>query len=929
MRLLLGLAFAILIACVGSSYAYAEEGVLVIHVADTKGVPVAGVILSATGDSSVSAPTDRAGKTRIKLAPQTRPGSELTLQIVKAAQDLVFISPWNNRVIVPPFRNDTGVVVEVVLVERGSRLLLEDPKAALAMAASVNAANTPKAADVKLTEENRRANLMEVAKIYGLKPAEVDTAIRAWGEKATDPYEIGLAALYARNYPEATRQLSLSVETREKKLEKDKEDLADATFFLGQSLYEEERYREALNAFQKAAKLRPDDTKVLSYLAQTLGHTGEYVKAEALLRQLLATYEKTKSEEGVVEVLVFLAWQYKEQGRFSESEAIFKQVLEMKERLKGKEHEETAYVLINMGTMYMSQEEYTAAEAMYKRVLNILRRTTSDNTSTLVGTLVSLATVCIKQEKYNEAKQYLDAAAAEIEKAKEPEKILIITVKAITAQLYMSQHKYAEAERLAKEAVELSEKTYGNASVKSTLALMFLAVIYSDQCKYAEAESLYKQSIKITEDAMGTDHPSLHGLLVTWSEVLEQQNRDEDAVSVTKRALAIIEKERAVKTETYLYTVTLLASLYAKLGKYDEEEALWKNVSSEEIKKVSERAELSISGTKLLSRAMRYDAEGKYAEAEQLYKKLVEDKQARLKPDDSQLATAFFNLATFYYSRERYAEAELFLNKARPILEAELGQESCFWDKFRPLLAYSYFYQKKFDDAEPLLKRILAGWEKTKKNDLKTARALEVMGSIYFARDDYENAEPYLKKALTAYEENLGKSDLELLDTLIRLCNIYGNQGLHATAEECFDRALGIMEAKAKPDDLRIADFLTEWAENSLAREDYGKAEMLLKKAVVVVNAAVGPNNLREATLLEYLAEAYAKQEKYAEAEPVIRKVLSIRQEKLNAEHPDLAGTLEKYADVLRHLYRFSEAVKLEERAKAIRAKYERENRKN
>src|ERR1700755_181357 len=137
----------------------AEEGVLVVNVADTENQPIPGVVLSTTGDSSTSPATDVAGKTRIKLAPQTKPGSEVELVIVRASQDLVFISPWNYRVLVPPFENNSQTAVKVVMAERCKRSLLENPQAAVAIVSKVNAANATRVGTEPLTEEQRRGQL--------------------------------------------------------------------------------------------------------------------------------------------------------------------------------------------------------------------------------------------------------------------------------------------------------------------------------------------------------------------------------------------------------------------------------------------------------------------------------------------------------------------------------------------------------------------------------------------------------------------------------------------------------------------------------------------------------------------------------------------------------------------------------------------------
>src|SRR5688572_15764168 len=106
-----------------------EDGVLVVHVSDLMGKNITGVVLTSAGDSSISAASDTSGKTRIRLAADTRPGDGVVLVLVKSPQDLVFISPWNGRVTVPCFENKSGCAAEVVLGVVGSRELLTNSQA--------------------------------------------------------------------------------------------------------------------------------------------------------------------------------------------------------------------------------------------------------------------------------------------------------------------------------------------------------------------------------------------------------------------------------------------------------------------------------------------------------------------------------------------------------------------------------------------------------------------------------------------------------------------------------------------------------------------------------------------------------------------------------------------------------------------------------
>ena len=245
---------------------YAEQGMLVVHVANPQERPIRGVVLSTKGDGSTGPATDDAGKTRIRLAPDTKPGSWVSLQIVVTPenQDLVFVSPWNGRAPVPPFVNESENFIPVVLIARGSKQLLQNPKI---LAERINVELSPKTATEEMTEERRLEALALIASEYGLDGREIDLAIRSWGEKTTDPYEKGLAELYEENFPEASRHLATALESREQAEAEAIKEVVDAATFLGQSLYREGRYREAAEAFRKASARSEDDADILNDFA--------------------------------------------------------------------------------------------------------------------------------------------------------------------------------------------------------------------------------------------------------------------------------------------------------------------------------------------------------------------------------------------------------------------------------------------------------------------------------------------------------------------------------------------------------------------------------------------------------------------------------------------------------------------------------------
>ena len=74
--------------------------------------------------------------------------------------------------------------------------------------------------------------------------------------------------------------------------------------------------------------------------------------------------------------------------------------------------------------------------------------------------------------------------------------------------------------------------------------------------------------------------------------------------------------------------------------------------------------------TTLNNLAGLYDSQGRYEEAEPLYKRDLEISEKSLGKDHPSVATTLNNLAGLYYSQGRYEEAEPLYQRALTILKA-------------------------------------------------------------------------------------------------------------------------------------------------------------------------------------------------------------------------------------------------------------------
>jgi tetratricopeptide (TPR) repeat protein len=561
-----GIAFFTTFAAIS---AQAEPGILWVKVLNLKNTPVRKVSVGAEGPGS-STLTDDRGLARIRLAPQTRPGTWVTLEV--SSGSYTFVSPWNRKVLIPPFENESENFVTVYLTARGDREALESGRFAVALAAKFNATLRPKLKDELTTEKERKAALAEVARGFGVTSEEADRAIREWSKKATDPYDKGEIALYQRNYPEATTQLSRSYDMRKSAFEKALAEMVEVAFSLGQSLYGQGRYREAVEKLREANTLRSDDAGIISYLGIALVQAGHYTEAEAHLNYALAIDEKSLGADhpDTATSLNNLAYVYDSQGKYTKAEPLYRRALAIREKSLGADHPNTAISFGNLASLYHVQGKYAEAEPLHKRALAISEKALGADHPTTATSLDNLALLYVSQSKYAEAEPLYKRALAIWEKAlgaDHPDTAISLNN---LAGLYRLQGKYAEAEPLFKGALAIHEKSLSADHPDIATSLNNLATLYYSQGKHTEAEPIYKRALAIKEKSLGADHPDTAISLNNLASLYKSQGKYAEAEPLFKRALAIVEKALGVEHPNVAIVLENYAELLRKMNREAE-----------------------------------------------------------------------------------------------------------------------------------------------------------------------------------------------------------------------------------------------------------------------------------------------------------------------------------------------------------------------
>ncbi len=166
--------------------------------------------------------------------------------------------------------------------------------------------------------------------------------------------------------------------------------------------------------------------------------------------------------------------------------------------------------------------------------------------------------------------------------------------------------------------------------------------------------------------------------------------------------------------------------------------------------------------TDLNNLALLYRDQGKYAEAEPLYKRALAIREKALGPEHPQTVLSFNNLALLYFNQGRYAEAEPLYQRALAIREKTLGPAYPRVATTLNNLAALYDTQGRYAEAEPLYQRALAIWEKTVGPDHPdVAAGLNNLAELYHAQGRYAEAEPLYQRSLVILENHGGQNPVQ------------------------------------------------------------------------------------------------------------------------------------------------------------------------
>ncbi len=297
--------------------------------------------------------------------------------------------------------------------------------------------------------------------------------------------------------------------------------------------------------------------------------------------------------------------------------------------------------------------------------------------------------------------------------------------------------------------------------------------------------------------------------------------------------------------------------------------------------------------TALCEQAKKLEAAGKYDEALPLVQKALAQAEQSVGSEHVLTARCLTLLATVWYDKADYTQAEECARRAISIREKQLGSEHHDLAESLNILGLVLKSKGNFPMAEPLYLRAIAILEKTVGPDhSEVAESTYNLAELYRVKGDYQRARPLVQRALTIFEKELGPEHPNVAFCVNSLGRLFWLEGKFDEAEPLFLRALELRKKVLGPEHPGVALSLNNLGLLYQDKGEYLRAEPYFRQSLAIHEKVFGANHPGVAASYINLGMLYSEKGDLQEAESYFEKALPIQEKVYGADHPTIANTL-------------------------------------
>ncbi|KAH8700497.1 hypothetical protein BGW36DRAFT_447111 [Talaromyces proteolyticus] len=315
--------------------------------------------------------------------------------------------------------------------------------------------------------------------------------------------------------------------------------------------------------------------------------------------------------------------------------------------------------------------------------------------------------------------------------------------------------------------------------------------------------------------------------------------------------------------------------------------------------------------------------DGRYNEAEGLYRNITETCQQMLRPEHPHTLISMGNLAFTYRNQGRWKEAEELHVQVMEMSKQVLGAEHPDTLTSMNNLAYTWILLGRWKEAEELEVQVI----ETRKQVLGTEHpdtltSMNNLASTYSNQGRWKEAEELEVQVIETRKQVLGTEHPDTLTSMNNLASTYSNQGRWKKAEELEVQVMEVSKQLLGPEHPHTLTRMNNLASTYQNQGRWKEAEELQVQVVEMSKQVLGAEHPDTLTSMNNLAYTWILLGRWKEAEELEVQVMEMSKQVLGAEHPDTLTSMNNLAYTWKLLGKDEIALHLMTDCVQLRARY-------
>ena len=565
---------------------------------------------------------------------------------------------------------------------------------------------------------------------------------------------------------------------------------------LGSAYVAASKLDRALPLFEETLKLRkaklgPDHPETLS----SMNNLASAYSAVGMQNLALPLFEETlkllKAKRGpdhpqTLGAMTNLASAYSAVGMQNLALPLFEETLKLMRTKLGPEHPNTLKTMGNLASAYRTTGNLDLALPLFEETLKLKKAKLGPDHPDALSSVFNLANIYADVGRHADALKLREETLTLMKAKLGPDHPDTLRSMGSQASSYADVGRHADALKLCEETLAL-QKTKLGADHPDTLSSMArLANIYAHVGRPADALKLREETLALRKTKLGPDHPDTLASMNSLTSSYYAFRRYADAHKLYEETLALRKIKLGPDHLDTLSSMDDLARGYGAVGKPDLALPLFEEALKGRKAKLGPDHPDTLTTMNIL--ALGYQAVGKLDLALPLYEETLKLQKAKLGPDHSETLSTMRNVARAYLEASAPAKAVPLFNEWLAVKRKQLGATDLRFANELGNVAVAMLKSEQYGAAESISRECVGILIKTQPDAWFPFYAKSLLGASLLGQKKYTDAEPLLREGyegMKAREKTMPpNAKSRLTEAVERLVQLYEATARKSEAEK-------------------------------------------------------------------------------------------------------------------------------------------------